>query len=408
MPGEQKSIWLSTLVAAAATIVILAGSAAAFVKWGMPKAERYLNDKFAAVDTKIEMSSRSALSTLTGLPSLAKTAKEIETLNAKIKKTNDTLDSIQKQMSLATMKAELAPLNGKLDKTTTALSAIQSELARAKPENATGNAALARIEKTVNTLKDEIAGAASQARSQDAAAKLDAVQASLGKLQDTVAKLDDVRTALAKIEKAADTLKSDGAANASVLTDTQTSLAQLRTAVKDGFAGAAAARAALKDEVAKLAQPAAPPTTGSAKTAGEDVVMVYVSAPAAQPAQPLRPGSIPPMNVLFAKVGSTDDNGQTALIIRKLRPILKKHEGCSIAVAGHADTLGSDDVNHALSKRRAKKIAAKLKAAFAGQGIPVTNTAWGERKLKEWTDDETPDATNRRVDVVVRCSGASG
>ncbi len=403
MPGERNSIWLPAAATAAVTLVVAAGAAYGVINWALPKAQHYLDDRFAAVDTKIELSSRSALSALTSLPSLASTVKEIETLNAKIKKTNDTLDAIQKQISQATMKAELAPLDGKLDKAYAAIAAIQSEMAQAKPDEATGKAALARIEKTVNTLKDALAGTASAAKLQDTVAKLDDVSAGLAKLQGTAAKLDELEKAVNDLAKIADAFKSGLAANASALAETHKSLTALDTAVKDGFANATSARSALKDDVAKLAQPAEPATTGSAKKPGEDLLVLYVAAPAAgQQDEPPRAGAIPPMTIHYEKVGSTDDEGQTALIVKKLRPILKKHRGCSIAVAGHADTLGNDDLNHRISQRRAQKVAAKLKEAFAK--VPVTNTAWGERKLKEWTDDETPDATNRRVDVMVRCA----
>lgn len=415
MPGEQKSIWLSAAATAAATLVIAAGAAYAVVSWAMPKARHYLDDRFAAVDSKIEQSSRSAMSALTGLPSLANTAKDIETLNAKIKKTNETLDAIQKQISLATIKAGFAPLDGKLDKANTALTAIQSELSRAKLDDTAGNAALARIEKSINTVKEEIAGAASAAKLQEAVTRLDEVSASLAKLQDASTKLSDLPVSVAKIGETANTLKSDVAANQSALTGTHKSLAQLQATVKDGFTAAAAARAQIKEEMAKPAQPAATSesvaSVPGSKKSGEDVIVVYVSAPAAsQAAQPQRgagAAGIPPMSVQFEKVGGTDDEGQTALIVKKLRPIISKHRDCSIAVAGHADTLGSDDVNHMISKRRAQKVVAKLKSAF-GSGVRITEVAWGERKLKEWTDDETPDATNRRVDIVVRCAGASG
>ena len=408
MAGEQQQSWLSSAAAAAiATVVVLGASAFAVVNWGLPKAQSYLNTRFAALNAKLAQNNKDALSAIKKLPSLDAAIKEIEQLNSKVQTTNATLGDIQKQISLAAIKGELAPLNAKLDKAVAALAALQADVARAgsaRDANATTrDAALARIEKAIGGVKDEasaltrietaigsvkdqIAGAASQAKLQDAAAKLDAVQ-----------------TSLAEIEKAADTLKAGVSANAAALADAHKSLAGLEAAVKQGFAGGASGRAALKGEVAKLAQPAETPTGAIPKKT--DVVVFYVSAPARAQEQ-TQAGAIPPMSVQFEKVGSADDNGQAALIIKKLRPIIAKHKSCSIAVSGHTDTVGSDAVNHALSKKRALDIAAKLKAAFAGQAIQISTIAWGERKLKEWTDDDTPDATNRRVDIVVHCAGA--
>jgi flagellar motor protein MotB len=428
MADEQKNTSVTAaVVAAIATIVIVGGSAIAFVNWAVPKAQDYADTKFAAIDAKIaaieskvdkiDKNNKNTMDALTKLPSLADTAKEIGTLNSRIEKTNATLSDIQKQISLGAMKKELAPLDGKLDKANAALAAIQGELARAKPDQA-----LARVEKAVNTVGDKITGAASAADLQDAAAKLASARdmlaklqdsfAELAKMRDSVAQLNDLRAPLAKIEKAAATIETGVAAgastlnaNAAALAETHKSLAALHTAVKDGFAAGTASRSALTNEVARLAQqPSEPATTATVKNAGENLVVLYVSTPAdGAGTQPPRAGMIPPMSVQYEKVGGTDDEGQTALIVGKLRPVLAKHHGCSIAVSGHTDTVGSDDVNHAISKRRALAVAAKLKAAFAG--VPISNTAWGERKLKEWTDDETPDATNRRVDIVVRCTG---
>jgi predicted nucleic acid-binding Zn-ribbon protein len=361
MPEEQKNVWVSSAVAAAiATIVVISASAYVLINWGMPKAQSFLNEKFTALDAKIAKNNENALAAIKKSPSLEGATKEIEILNSKIKKTNDTLTEIQKQISAATLKTELAPLDAKLDKATTALTAIQADLSRTKSDDAARNSALTRLEKAINAVKNEIAGSASQAKLQDAATKLDAVR---------------------------------------------TSLAKLETTVKDSFSAGTSSRAELKAAIAQLAQPPAPVSTGGLKKAGEDLLVFYVSLPAASPPAPPQPSAIPPMTIQFEKIGGVDDNGQADLVIQKLRPIIKKHKGCSIAVSGHTDTVGSDEGNHALSKRRAQKIAAAMKTAFAGEHIQITNTAWGERRLKEWTKDDVADATNRRVDIVVRCAG---
>jgi predicted nucleic acid-binding Zn-ribbon protein len=392
MPGEQRQSWLTSAVAAAVgTVVIVAAAAFTAVNWGMPKAQHYLDARFAAVDAKLAQRNEDALSAIKKLPSLENTGKEIEALDAKIQQTNATLTDIQKQISLAAIKAELAPLDVKLDKVNTALTAIQADLSKA---GGARDAALDRIGKIVGGVKDALAGAASQTKLQDAAAKLDAVQA-----------------ALTQIEKAADALKTGVTANASALDDAHKSLASLASAVKEGFAGDALSRAELKDAVGKLAQPAAPGASQpAAKKTGEDLVVFYVAPPAvaqgsAGPQQPPAPGAIPPMSLQFEKIGGLDDKGQTAVIAKKLRAIIKGRKDCKVEVNGNADTVGGDAVNHTLSRRRADVVAKKLKAAFAGEAVQITEAAWGERNLKEWTPDNTPDATNRRVDIVVRCAG---
>ena len=56
-----------------------------------------------------------------------------------------------------------------------------------------------------------------------------------------------------------------------------------------------------------------------------------------------------------------------------------------------------------MSKQRATAVADKLKAAFAGEPIKITQTQWGERRLTQWTPDDTANEANRRVDIKVSC-----
>lgn len=158
----------------------------------------------------------------------------------------------------------------------------------------------------------------------------------------------------------------------------------------------AASQAALSKTVASLSDQIKQASVQP--SAGEDLAVVYVSSPNA-PA----PGSIPVMTVNYEKVGSLDDNGQTTAIVERLKQILKDRKNCAIGVEGYADTLGGDARNLQLSKKRAEEVAAKLKTAFAGRGVTVSDAAWGERRLKVWTNDNTSQPANRRVDIEVSC-----
>ncbi len=449
MAGEQKHIWLtSALAAGAATAVVMAASGYALVTWGMPQAQHYLNARLAVLDSKLDSTSASlaqkvannnvalagklAQSTsetqaaIKKLPSLESTTKaladatsEIETLNSRIKKTNEALTDIQKQVSLASIKAGLAPLDGKLDKANTTLAALQAGLARADDTRNANEAprsdALARIEKTIGSVKQQLAANAAQlaalkeqiaGNKQQTAASGEQLSASAkpdGK--EASATLDAMQAALAKMQTTAETLSAGVSANTAALGETQKSLAGLQAAVTQGFAGAASSTD-LKDTVAALKQPLS--AEAAPKKRADDLVVFYVSPSAAARARQVAappPSDVPPMSVRFEKIGGLDDNGQTALIASKLRAILKGRKGCTVAVAGHADTVGGDNINHDLSRRRASAVAKKLKAAFAGDDVTITETAWGERKLQEWTPDNTPDVSNRRVDIAVQCKG---
>ena len=381
MPDGQKQIRLTYAIAATMAMCAVAAVFLAFNYWLLANTQSYFNDKLgaldaklAAVDAKIDKSHKDLLTAIDRLPSLDATTKEIGTLNSRIKKANETLAAIQKQISLAAIKTEFAPLDKKLDKANISLDAM-------KLDNTARNSALTRIEKAIDAVRHGIADTASQTKLQDATAKLDAARTSLAKIEkssETLAKIEKATDSLAKIEKTADALKTDMTANASALIDARKSLTELKTAVKDGFASATSARTELKTAITKLSQQ--------------------------KPPAPAKAAPIPRMSVQFERIGSFEDHRPIESIIQKLSHALEGRSGCSINVEGYTDTVGSDRANHALSKKRAREIAAKLKAALADKTIQISTTAWGERRLKEWTKDDVADATNRRVDIVAHCS----
>ena len=85
---------------------------------------------------------------------------------------------------------------------------------------------------------------------------------------------------------------------------------------------------------------------------------------------------------------------------------LQKELGITTVYVTHdqVEAMTMGDRVAVLNLRRADEVAKKLKAAFAGEAVRITEAAWGERKLKRWTPDNTPSATNRRVDIVVHCA----
>lgn len=75
---------------------------------------------------------------------------------------------------------------------------------------------------------------------------------------------------------------------------------------------------------------------------------------------------------------------------------------CSASVNGYADTLGRDAANLALSRERARYVAAYVRE----YGIKVAGVqAWGERRLKTHTFDGIDHKNNRRVEIDIACDG---
>jgi outer membrane protein OmpA-like peptidoglycan-associated protein len=426
---QDKKIWLySTLSAVIGAVAAMV--AIFFIVYSnsvLPKAKNYFDHKFTALDTGIAKKQNDALAALKSdqqevltaikrqngavlaaiakLP-LATTSKQIQALNSEIDKTNASLADIQKQVSLSSFKAELAPLVDALNKANAALAAL-----RTGQSSESTAPALARIEKKIDSVGEKIAGIGAPTKTADVTAQLDTLQNSLAAVKQTAGALatdlasvktstNGLTTDIASIKKAAATLTAGVASNTASLGGARKSLDTLDQTVKAGFAEDKTSQADLKTAIDKVSQ--SPPTNPSPKPAKTDLVVFYVSLSGRPPAAP---SSIPPLSVKFEKIGSVDAPHQTALIIQKLRPIIRDHKDCSIAVSGYADTLGGDELNHTLSRQRALNIVAALKKAFAGDRVQFTDAAWGERQLKVWTPDATPDAANRRVDIVVHCAG---
>lgn len=302
---------------------------------------------------------------------------------------NKTLAEIKQATAADQTKAALAPLADKLDKADKALTALQAKL-----DDKSRDQALARVQATLAGVKDAIAKQPPNPELTQANAKLDEALKSLGALGTTAeglktsanadaAKLDTAAKSLNAISQTLDAIKSGVSSNASKLDQASNAL----TALKQ-----------MPQEPAKSKQ---------------DLVVFYVAIPGQSAAAPapsvtaapgLTPAVPPPLTVHFERLGKVDDEGQTALIIYKLRGIIKGHSSCTIAVAGHTDTVGGDRRNYELSKRRANEVADKLKAAFAAESIPVIETQWGERRLAEWTPDGVANEANRRVDIKVSCA----
>ena len=142
----------------------------------------------------------------------------------------------------------------------------------------------------------------------------------------------------------------------------------------------------------------------ASKPQPKEAVVFYLHMPN-EKNLPQKVASISPLDIQFEKIGSTDDSGQAAIIIPKLKALVEGRSGCTISVAGYADTLGGDQVNLKISQKRAKNIAQKIKAAFSSSKVQVNEAAWGERRLKNWTPDGTANENNRRVDIAVNCKG---
>jgi len=405
--NKFQELLVAALIAAVAT-----GAVAGVVIWKTTATQHaFVAEQFATQNAKVQ----------TVADELTKTAADLKRLDGALKTTEATLREVKDQVALvgtrtgieklgtlaenanktlaeikqATVpdqaKAALAPLAEKLDAANKALAALQAKLSD-KADDKARDAALAQANAKLDDALKSLAAIGKTA------------EALKGSGTDT-AKLDDAAKSLTAIKASLDAIKRRADADTAKIEAASKSIAALDSSLKQGFADLGSKQA---DVIKAVTKPApAPPAEPK-----QDLVVLYVSTagkaaatptPATTASTGLTPAVPPPFVVRFEKLGKVDDEGQTKVIVGKLRDIVKGHSGCTISVTGHADTSGGDRKNYELSKRRANEVADKLKVAFKAESIAVTETQWGERRLKEWTPDGVARAANRRVDIKVSC-----
>jgi outer membrane protein OmpA-like peptidoglycan-associated protein len=97
--------------------------------------------------------------------------------------------------------------------------------------------------------------------------------------------------------------------------------------------------------------------------------------------------------------------------LARFLPKLQVLGDAAITIEGHTDAIGSHQYNQDLSRRRAKTVAAWLRAAAPEVGEPVIS-AFGESRpavpntKPDGSDDPEGRRLNRRVELVVRSRGS--
>ena len=115
-------------------------------------------------------------------------------------------------------------------------------------------------------------------------------------------------------------------------------------------------------------------------------------------------GELPPPArsfTLYFEAGEVALSPQSQGEVAQLRAEIARRPGADVEVTGHTDTIGDDDDNDRLSLKRADEVLALLVSAGVDRSL-MTATGRGERDLREPTADSVANATNRRVEVIVR------
>jgi outer membrane protein OmpA-like peptidoglycan-associated protein len=328
--------------------------------------------------------------------------KHLGELNAKIEHTNAALAELQKGTALKSVADKLEQLNTAIKTTDTTLADITKSI----PQKGLGDK-VETIGTSLKTISDKLANLQKDAPAGQITARIAQLETSI---KSTDGKLAEIKQAIpadvtgpltalsAQLKSVNDTVARLQQPFATASADRSAALSDVVGSLKSNIDEAATLRGKLAEQIASLQEAA----KSSARPQPSDVVVVYVDLPD-DSARPQTVATVSPLTVEFAKVGSTDVDGQGTMLAARLKDIIKERKNCTISVAGYADTMGKDDWNLTISKRRAKNVAEKLRTAFAGQAVQINEAGWGERRLKDWTPDESPNAMNRRVDVSVSC-----
>jgi OmpA family len=122
--------------------------------------------------------------------------------------------------------------------------------------------------------------------------------------------------------------------------------------------------------------------------------------PPPPPAQSaMAPSQMPPATVYFA-TGSATLSPESMATIQQVAANYKTTANATVTLTGHTDTVGSQNVNMALSQRRADAV----RNALVRAGVPaaaITSGGQGEASLPVQTADNVNERRNRSVDIAV-------
>lgn len=105
--------------------------------------------------------------------------------------------------------------------------------------------------------------------------------------------------------------------------------------------------------------------------------------------------------LLYFETGGVRLTPESLALLATILAETAKRATVDMSVIGHSDTMGSTELNDALSLKRAQ-IVAELLTSDGLKVDELTVESHGERNLLVPTPDETPEPRNRRVEISIR------
>jgi outer membrane protein OmpA-like peptidoglycan-associated protein len=334
--------------------------------------------------------------------SLTGVTRQLEELNGRIKTANDALAELQKA-SAAIQRTSLEQIAQRLDKLDESLKGNIDAVANLQKSVPLANLGkqMGQMQANLTALDVALAEIRKSAPAMDAGKRFDALEAAV---QGLSGRIGEIKTALdSGPAKTADPASAGALDAIKKSVESSAATGEKLLASVSGLTDDLQQQQKLQHELQQQLQ------KQPQGQAGMDLVVIHaepagagVSAQAGKANGPETP--MAPLGFDFKRLGAADDKVQSGAIVAKVQELLKGRSKCAISVAGYADTVGSDEFNLDLSKRRAHNVAERLRAAL-GESVQIAETGWGDRRLQVWTPDNTPKPENRRVDIAVRCDG---
>jgi len=105
--------------------------------------------------------------------------------------------------------------------------------------------------------------------------------------------------------------------------------------------------------------------------------------------------------LLYFEEGTVTLTPQSVAVLNQIKAEIAARSAPDVEVTGHTDSVGSEEDNDRLSARRAEEVLNWLVSQGLDRSI-MSAVGRGERDLKEPTVDNVSNATNRRVEIIVR------
>ena len=98
-------------------------------------------------------------------------------------------------------------------------------------------------------------------------------------------------------------------------------------------------------------------------------------------------------------VGQAQIRPESFGLLTKLQRVLREFPTDPIEISGHTDSRGNDQVNQALSERRADAVRQYLIANMALPEVQISSIGYGENQPLASNETTAGRAKNRRIDV---------